>query len=184
MQEPAVIVLLVHNAESRLERLVERVFEASEQASCRLSVVIVDDGSTDETYEVACEQAVIYPQLRVFRQSRQSGLGAALERVRQVVSANRAIVYDGVSPLEPSDLASLLQEPQPADPTAPGSEEARGSRRFAAVRQLNEALERAHRPLTSFRWLPLDSTWPTSAGEGRASEPSPLGACSELLSVR
>lgn len=168
MQEPAVIVLLVHNAESRLKRLVERVFDATEEVARRLSVVVVDDGSTDDTYEVASELAVRYRQLRVLRQPRQSGLGAALERVRGSVSVRSAVVYDGTSPLPVGDLASMFKEPtfNGAADVAPAAgargraggddDQSRGSRRFAAVRQLNDSLERAHRPLTAFRWLPLD----------------------------
>lgn len=173
MEEPAVIVLLIHDAESRLQRLVERVFEATEEVLCRLSVVIVDDGSRDDTYEVASELARVYPQVRVLRQPRQAGLGAALERVRQAVSVSRAIVYDGTSPLASGDLAAMLAEATPAEQATVGGDQARGSRRFAAVRQLNDALERAHRPLTAFRWLPLDSHRQGDARDASFIDPMP-----------
>ena len=163
MPQPAVIVLPFHNAERQLKKQVTRVLEIVCEVGAQTSVVILDDGSTDGTFEAACELAAHYPQVRVLRQPTQRGLGSALERVRRCVPAPQAIVHDGVSPLDFGELARLLKEESPAPvcdlpPTSQsGADESRGSRRFAAVTRLNEALQRAHRPLTTFRWTAAEN---------------------------
>ena len=163
MPQPAVIVLPFHNAERQLQDQVTRVLEIICEVGAQTSVVILDDGSTDGTFEAACELAAHYPQVRVLRQPTQRGLGSALERIRRCVPAPQAIVHDGVSPLDFGELARLLKESSPAavcelpaTSSQSGADESRGSRRFAAVTRLNEALQRAHRPLTTFRWSPPD----------------------------
>ncbi|QDS97375.1 glycosyltransferase [Adhaeretor mobilis] len=171
MDHPATVVLPIHNGERRINALVLEMLDIGETLSCNLHVVIVDDGSTDETFEAACELAVAYPQVRVLHQPVQRGLGAALDRVRRIVNSDRVIVHDGVSPLVVSELVNMLREdraakeqnidPQqePASQQAPNlqapTQQARGSRRFAEVTALHQAMERAHQPLTAFRWLQL-----------------------------
>jgi len=167
VDHPATVVLPIHNGERRINALVLEMLDIGETLNCNLQVVIVDDGSTDETFEAACELAVAYPQVRVLHQPVQRGLGAALDRVRRIVNSDRVIVHDGVSPLEVSELVAMLREDQATQASAsaepqqtaaerPASEQpARGSRRFAEVTALHQAMERAHQPLTAFRWLQL-----------------------------
>ena len=172
MDHPATVVLPVHNGERRIKSLVLEMLDIGETLNCNLHLVIVDDGSTDETFEAACELAVAYPQVRVLHQTVQRGLGAALDRVRRIVNSDRVIVHDGVSPLVVSELVNMLREDRAAKITVPAeseqkapsqqassqqtpSQQARGSRRFAEVSALHKAMERAHQPLTAFRWLQL-----------------------------
>lgn len=157
MDHPATVVLPIHNGERRIRSLTFKMLEIAETLQRDLRIIIVDDGSTDETFETACELSVAYPQVSVLHQPVQRGLGPALDRVRRLVSSDRVIVHDGVSPLNVRELVAMLREGQaenatPALPTAP---EARGSRRFAAVTALHAAMQRAHEPLTAFRWLQL-----------------------------
>ncbi|MEQ8837834.1 MAG: glycosyltransferase, partial [Lacipirellulaceae bacterium] len=143
--------------ERRIRSLIFKMLEIAETLQCDLRIVIVDDGSTDETFETACELSVAYPQISVLHQPVQRGLGPALDRVRRIVNSDRVIVHDGVSPLEVSELVAMLREDQreKAVATPQSASEARGSRRFASVTALHAAMERAHQPLTAFRWLEL-----------------------------
>ena len=59
------------------------VLELANMFADEFSIVIVDNGSTDETYETACELARTYPQIKVLRQSVRQGLGRVLEMVRK-----------------------------------------------------------------------------------------------------
>lgn len=157
MDHPATVVLPIHNGERRIRSLVFKMLEIAETLQRELRIVIVDDGSTDETFESACELSVSYPQVSVLHQPVQRGLGPALDRVRRIVSSDRVIVHDGVSPLDVRELVAMLREGQAENATsAPAAApEARGSRRFAEVTALHSAMQRAHEPLTAFRWLKL-----------------------------
>jgi len=162
-QEPLVdsavtIILPVHNAERSLRPMVSRIFELAVTSHRRLTLAIVDDGSTDETFEAACELARDFPQVRVFRQPYQGGLGPALDEVRKRLSIDEAIVHDGVGPFNFDELAALLANESfaPASAAADAAlHEGRGSRRFAAVTALNARLAEAHRAIASFHWIRL-----------------------------
>ncbi len=162
-QEPLVdsavtIILPVHNVEGSLRPLVSRILDLAMTSHRRLTLAIVDDGSTDETFEAACELARDFPQVRVFRQPYQGGLGPALDEVRKRLSIDEAIVHDGVGPLNFDELASLLASESTATASAAAdvaSHEGRGSRRFAAVTALNARLAEAHRSIASLHWIKL-----------------------------
>jgi hypothetical protein len=82
-----------------------------------------------------------------------------LELVRNRLNLDMAIVHDGVSPIDPAELKALLvNEPQPSREFAPAtnSNEVRGSRRFAAVRALQQSMEIAHRAAIGFSWLRIE----------------------------
>jgi glycosyltransferase involved in cell wall biosynthesis len=136
--------------------MIAGILELANAPQRRLTIAIVDDGSTDDTFETASELARDYPQVRVFRQPFQGGLGPALEDVRQRLGVGEAIVHDGVGPIDLSQLAALLNEGA-ATPAAvdAASAEHRGSRRFAAVSALNARMASAHRSVMSFHWLKL-----------------------------
>ena len=158
MKTTATIVLPVHNGERLLRPVVYRILDLAEIVGRRLRVVVLDDGSTDETYEAACELARMFPQVIVLRQQFQRGIGPALDQVRRQLAVEQIILHDGVTPINVDELADLLREQDPRQQTLPAAVtvEARGSRRFAAVASLNAQMTRAHRATTSLRWLRLE----------------------------
>ena len=157
MDSAVTIVLPVHNAERTLRPLITRLLDLATAPTRRLTVAIVDDASTDETFETACELARDFPQVRVFRQPYPQGLGPALEQVRQRLHVEDVIVHDGVGPIDLDELGSLLgAAPSRAMATVHDvPDEGRGSRRFAAVAALNARMAEAHRAVASFHWLRL-----------------------------
>jgi hypothetical protein len=63
--EPSLTVLLpVRNAESTLADSVHEILEIMSELTRRVEVLIIDDGSTDFTCEVAVELTSCYPQVR------------------------------------------------------------------------------------------------------------------------
>ena len=74
MRQILTVVLPVHNSERLLHIAIMDLLELAHEISSPIEVVIVDDGSTDETYETACEMSRMYPQLKVLRQPVRKGL--------------------------------------------------------------------------------------------------------------
>lgn len=189
MDQSLTVVLPVHNCERQLRSSVQDILDLAPLVSSPLDIVIVDDGSSDDTYETACELVRRYPQLQVFRQPMQRGLGPALELVRNRLAVDNVIVHDGVSAIDVNELQQVLQEmmsseaePTAADSRSSSGRESTGSRRFAAVRALHNRMEEAHRSAASFRWLKLDKPLiprrratvlpPLTSGDGMMATPT------------
>jgi len=150
------VVLPVYNCERQLRCSVLDILELAPSIPSPLAVVVVDDGSTDDTYETACELARSYPQVTVLRQSIRQGLGAALDLVRNRLAVERVVVHDGISAIDADQLQALLQTDGAHANPSTSTTESSGSRRFAAVRALHNRMEQAHRSATCFRWMQLE----------------------------
>ena len=186
MKPAATIVLPVHNVERSLRPVLLQILDLSAGAARRLQIAVVDDGSTDGTYETACELARQFPQIHVLRQPYQSGLGPALEMVRRQLGVDQVVAHDGVTAIDLNELAALLAEPaQAASLSAKAlaqhaAGDARGSRRFASITRLNARMAEAHRSMGAFRWLRIEEplaprrTRPVSLAAGELSPPAGL----------
>jgi hypothetical protein len=179
---PAVtIVLPVHNVQRTLRSSLLELMELAETTGRHLQVAVVDDGSTDATYEVACELACEFPQLQVLRQPYQRGLGAALELVRVRLAVTEVVAHSGVGPIDYRELASLIgggerrDEPHAAAALAG---EGRGSRRAGSAPALAARTGEARRAGGAFRWLRIDE--PTASRRHRSATPV-LGAALDGL---
>ncbi len=162
MNQPQTIVLPVYNCERQLRSSVLDILDLTSSAMTMMKIVVVDDGSTDDTFEAACELARQYPQLTVLRQPVRQGLGAALELVRNRMTVEMVIVHDGVSPIDAAQLQMMLREENanksPLETAMPNNSTmlSSGSRRFASVRALHNRMEQAHRTATCFQWMQLE----------------------------
>jgi hypothetical protein len=153
------VVLPVHNVERRLRREVLQILDLADILGRKIQLAVIDDGSTDGTFEIACELERQFPQLSVIRQPFRSGLGSALEQVRTRLGLEQVVAHDGVGAIDLDELAYLLAAaPQPAYLPAPHavSIDGRGSRRVAARATLSSRLTESSRSGVSFCWLRLD----------------------------
>ncbi|MCG8449766.1 MAG: glycosyltransferase [Pirellulales bacterium] len=163
MDKSLTVVLPMHNGERHLRSAVLDLLDLAHELALAMELVVVDDASTDETYETACELARVYPQLTVLRQSVRQGLSAALTLVRNHLSPQIVVVHDGISAIHANELRALLDSNSQATafdtnaqiPSEPAFE-AVGSRRFGSLRALQENMERVRRRVSSFSWIRLE----------------------------
>lgn len=152
----------MHNREGRVRSTVNDILDLAVQVRTGVRIVIVDDGSTDDTFECACELSRRFPQVIALRQSLRSGLSAVIDLVRNRLNAGIVILHDGVSPVNPESLRGfMLATKDDARERARAAHtlaefDSCGSRRFGAVRSLHDHMERAHRNLVGFCWLKLE----------------------------
>ena len=101
------VVLPVHNAESTLARQVAELLDVLPELTSSFEVLIVDDGSTDQTEESAQELAREFPQLRVIRHAQRRGIPEVVKTGMEETSGDVVFVHDEQLPLRPSDLRRL-----------------------------------------------------------------------------
>jgi hypothetical protein len=101
------VVLPVHNAESTLARNVSELLDVLPEIAARFEILIVDDGSTDHTEELAYELAREYPQVRVVRHSQRRGGTAALQTGMIHTLGDVVFVHDEASPIRATELRAL-----------------------------------------------------------------------------
>lgn len=99
MNQTLSVVLPVHNAETTLTRQVRDLLELLADWQTRFEILIVDDGSTDQTPECAQELAREYPQLRLLRNGRRQGKYSAIRRGLRSSQGEVVLVHDDSSPV-------------------------------------------------------------------------------------
>ncbi len=103
------VVIPLYNEGSQVRALLSDLSDALEQIGCRFEIILVDDGSSDDTWEQIKHEARLFPNLRAMRLSRNFGkelaLCAGLERAR----GDAVVVMDGDGQHPPSLLPIMVQ---------------------------------------------------------------------------
>jgi glycosyltransferase involved in cell wall biosynthesis len=152
------IVLPVHNAENRLRKNVSELLDLASELTSKFGVLIIDDGSTDSTFEVAAELAAHYPQVSVRRHRQTRGLGASIDYAQNRVRSDAVILHDGVTPINSQEVRKLWH--QWLDGSKTRSDYGQVAMRagltsdFANVSAVHRGMERAHQRLRGFQLLP------------------------------
>jgi glycosyltransferase involved in cell wall biosynthesis len=99
------VVIPVFNEEATLEEMVGKVLDVPNL----LEVVIVDDGSTDRTPEIALRLASENPKIRIDRHSKNSGKTEALKTGFSLSSGDIVIVQDADFEYDPSEIPEVIK---------------------------------------------------------------------------
>lgn len=85
------LVIFAFNEADTLPEVIEKTFSAAEQLNpLKHEVIVVDDGSTDNTAEIIKELQKTFSNLRIIRHNRNLGIG------RSLASGYNAAVYENV----------------------------------------------------------------------------------------
>lgn len=170
MQSSLTIVLPVHNAERTLRRDVTDVLEAAAELTAEVELLVVDDGSTDDSFETASELSRTYRQVRVLRRSRRESLQETLRAVRASIRSDVVIVHDGSSPVNPDQLRLIWRQQQVLGAVR-AAQGGRDGVSFADLRRpsiTQPLMEAAHRRLWGFQRVAGEA--PAEAAPGRSDE--------------
>jgi len=143
------IVLPVYNSEAQIAPAVTEMLELASDLTSRFAIMIVDDGSTDDTSNVAQDLSLKYPQVFVHRQRQRSGLGPIVSLVRRRIKSDVVIMHDGVTPIDPVQVRRLWRQTDAqASPAAANSR--RDIRDLASVRETHDAMALVHGRVMGF----------------------------------
>ena len=116
----------VCNAQSDLEAQVERILDLLPELTSQFDVLIIDDGSTDETAEIARNLAARYPQVEAIRLETSRGVDEAIRAGLQHRPGGVVMVHTPEMPLDaqrlrrfckphgPSRSPKIAAKPKPA----------------------------------------------------------------------
>lgn len=103
------VILVVRDAEDRLQDDVCELLEMLPELTPHFQVAVIDDGSIDETITLARELARRFPQVSAWRQSLPYGPQAALELGLRQTSGEFILVKESSGPLSAVELLAIWQ---------------------------------------------------------------------------
>jgi len=103
------LLMAAYKEEGALRRCVDRVLAAPLPDGLTRETVLVDDGSTDATWEIAQRLAARHPEIRILQQSKNMGKGAAVRRAIKEMTGDVAIFQDADLEYDPRDYGRLLK---------------------------------------------------------------------------
>ncbi len=103
------ILMPVYNERTMIERCLAQVLSAPLPENLESEVIIVDDRSTDGTWDILQRLAEQHPEIRLFRHERNQGKGAAVRTAIQKASGDYSLIQDADLEYDPNDYPRLLK---------------------------------------------------------------------------
>ena len=99
MDRSLTVLLPVRNAQTTLADTVSEVLEVASELTSQFELVIVDDGSTDATSEIAQELTVHYPQVKACSHGTHLGNSAAIKTGLRHATGEVVVLREGAKVL-------------------------------------------------------------------------------------
>ncbi len=103
------ILMPVYNERTVVERCISQVIVAPLPENLERELVIVDDCSTDGTYDILQRLAANFPQIQLYRHAQNKGKGAAVRTAIQKASGDFSLIQDADLEYDPSEYPKLLR---------------------------------------------------------------------------
>jgi glycosyltransferase involved in cell wall biosynthesis len=104
------IVIPVYNEEENVEPLIQEINAAVRPLGMRYEIVVIDDGSKDNTFPVLAQLYQNEPHLRVLKLKRNFGQTAAVAAGLAYANGEVVVIMDGDGQNDPADIPALLAE--------------------------------------------------------------------------
>ncbi len=103
------ILMPVYNERTVVERCIGHVIAAPLPENMERELVIVDDCSTDGTFDVLKRLAGAYPEIRLIRHEKNQGKGAAVRTAIGKATGDFSLIQDADLEYDPSEYPRLLR---------------------------------------------------------------------------
>ena len=103
------ILMPVYNERTVVERCISQVLTAPLPENMERELIIVDDCSTDGTFEILERLVTAFPQIRLYRHERNRGKGAAVRSAIDRATGDFCIVQDADLEYDPTEYPKLLR---------------------------------------------------------------------------
>jgi dolichyl-phosphate beta-glucosyltransferase len=123
------VVIPAYNEEERLSATLGRVADFAEKQDYNVEVIVVDNGSTDATADIAKDFASRHAFIRYLREDRR-GKGAAVRKGMLAGSGEYLLMCDADLAVPIEETSRLLSVVRAGADIAIGSREAKGAKRY------------------------------------------------------
>jgi glycosyltransferase involved in cell wall biosynthesis len=103
------ILIPVYNERTVAERSISLVLAAPLPEEMERELIIVDDCSTDGTWDILQRLANAFPEIRLFRHEKNAGKGAAVRTAISKATGDFSIIQDADLEYDPSEYPRLLR---------------------------------------------------------------------------
>src|SRR5438477_8464364 len=103
------ILMPVYNERTVVERCITLVLAAPVPENMERELVIVDDCSTDGTFDILQRLAREFPQIKLYRHAHNSGKGAAVRTAIEKASGDFSLIQDADLEYDPAEYPRLLR---------------------------------------------------------------------------
>ncbi|MGQ9575888.1 MAG: glycosyltransferase [Thermoguttaceae bacterium] len=101
------VLMPVYNERWTLRQIIRRVLTSP--VPLELELVVVDDGSTDGSWQVICQLAESDPRIKPLRHPKNRGKGAAVRTAIQHMTGDVAVIQDADLEYDPYEFPLLLE---------------------------------------------------------------------------
>ena len=101
------ILIPMYDEAATLEKIIDRVL-AVDYGVDEVEIVVVDDCSTDSSFDIAQKISQEKPEVTVFRHDRNQGKGAAIRTAMKTASGDVMVIQDADLEYDPQDIPSLV----------------------------------------------------------------------------
>ena len=117
--KPITFLVTALNEEEHIEGTVDTIVSAVEHFSCDYEILVVDDGSTDNTARIADEISARNPRVRVVHNEYNLGLGGAYKRGIRHASKEYVMWVSGDNAETADNLINIISHVGEADIVVP-----------------------------------------------------------------
>ena len=107
VKEKFSVLIPVHNEERQIERNLAEVKKTLDNLGCSYEIVVIDDGSTDNSYQVLKSLEESIPELIVQKNTQNFGKGRALKKAFKYISGDLIVWLDADLDLHPLQIETL-----------------------------------------------------------------------------
>ncbi|MBN1352387.1 glycosyltransferase family 2 protein [candidate division KSB1 bacterium] len=104
------VVVPVYNEEENVALLQDRICKVLDDLGKPYEVILVDDGSTDRTFEILEELHQAHPQLKIIKFRGNFGQSAAMAAGFEYAKGDIVVAMDGDLQNDPEDIPRMLQK--------------------------------------------------------------------------
>ncbi|HNX82145.1 MAG TPA: glycosyltransferase [Candidatus Omnitrophota bacterium] len=108
IKEKISIIMPAYNEADHIIASIQETCRTFREFGCTWELIVIDDGSADDTYEKAFSQCPVYPQLIVKKNPVNLGKGRALKKAIHYVTGDFVVFLDADMDLHPIQVQTLF----------------------------------------------------------------------------